>query len=131
MCFGELPLQRTRSDSQAFQPESEESPRRRKKTLSETPTPGREHAKKFGAERRSEITSDEGEFTIEDLIAEEDMVITISHSGYIKRTSVSTYRKQRRGGRGLSGQGSNRLCSRGRVATRVCNRPSDGGIAGR
>ena len=61
--------------------------------------------KKFGDERRSEITSDEGEFSIEDLIAEEDMVITISHSGYIKRTSVSTYRKQRRGGRGLSGQG--------------------------
>jgi DNA gyrase subunit A len=64
-----------------------------------------EIAKRFGDERRSEITSDEGEFTIEDLIAEEDMVITISHSGYIKRTSVSTYRKQRRGGRGLSGQG--------------------------
>ena len=60
--------------------------------------------KRFGDQRRSEITSDEGEFTIEDLIAEEDMVITISHSGYIKRTSVSTYRKQRRGGRGLSGQ---------------------------
>src|SRR6266446_2899900 len=50
-------------------------------------------ASKYGDERRSEITSDEGEFTIEDLIAEEDMVITISHSGYIKRTSVSTYRK--------------------------------------
>src|SRR6266568_3231101 len=62
-----------------------------------------EVANKYGDERRSEITSDEGEFTIEDLIAEEDMVITISHSGYIKRTSVSTYRKQRRGGRGLSG----------------------------
>ncbi len=62
-------------------------------------------AEVYGDERRSEITSDEGEFTIEDLIAEEDMVITISHSGYIKRTSVSTYRKQRRGGRGLSGQG--------------------------
>ncbi len=61
-------------------------------------------ADKFGDERRSEITSDEGEFTIEDLIAEEDMVITVSHSGYIKRTSVSTYRRQRRGGRGLSGQ---------------------------
>src|SRR4029079_1321566 len=61
-------------------------------------------ADKYGDERRSEITSDEGEFTIEDLIAEEDMVITISHSGYIKRTSVSTYRKQRRGGRGLSGE---------------------------
>src|SRR2546423_404856 len=64
-------------------------------------------ADKYGDDRRSEITSDEGQFTIEDLIAEEDMVITISHSGYIKRTSVSTYRKQRRGGRGLSGQGLN------------------------
>jgi DNA gyrase subunit A len=59
---------------------------------------------KYGDERRSEITSDEGEFTIEDLIAEEDMVVTISHTGYIKRTPVTTYRRQRRGGRGLSGQ---------------------------
>src|SRR6476620_1935995 len=61
-------------------------------------------AQKYGDERRSEITSDEGEFTIEDLIADEEMVVTISHSGYIKRTSVSTYKKQRRGGRGLNGQ---------------------------
>ncbi len=60
---------------------------------------------KFDDARRTEITSDEGEFTIEDLIAEEDMVVTISHSGYIKRTSVSTYKRQRRGGRGLNGQG--------------------------
>ncbi|MDB4911843.1 MAG: gyrase subunit [Gemmatimonadetes bacterium] len=60
---------------------------------------------KYGDDRRTEITSDEGEFTIEDLIAEEDMVVTVSHSGYIKRTSVSTYKKQRRGGRGLNGQG--------------------------
>ena len=59
---------------------------------------------KYGDERRSEITSDEGEFTIEDLIADEEMVVTISHSGYIKRTAVSTYKKQRRGGRGLNGQ---------------------------
>src|SRR5437764_790609 len=58
---------------------------------------------KYGDERRSEITSDEGEFTIEDLIADEEMVIAISHSGYIKRTSVSTYKKQRRGGRGNNG----------------------------
>jgi DNA gyrase subunit A len=62
-------------------------------------------AAKYGDERRSEITSDEGEFTIEDLIADEEMVVTISHSGYIKRTAVSTYKKQRRGGRGLNGQG--------------------------
>ena len=60
-------------------------------------------AKKYGDERRTEITSDEGEFTIEDLIADEEMVVTISHSGYIKRTSVSTYKKQRRGGRGNNG----------------------------
>jgi DNA gyrase subunit A len=62
-------------------------------------------AETYGDERRTEITSDEGEFTIEDLIAQEDMVVTVSHSGYAKRTSVSTYRKQRRGGRGLNGQG--------------------------
>jgi DNA gyrase subunit A len=62
-------------------------------------------AETYGDERRTEITSDEGEFTIEDLIAEEDMVVTVSHSGYVKRTSVSTYRRQRRGGRGLNGQG--------------------------
>jgi DNA gyrase subunit A len=61
-------------------------------------------AAKYGDERRTEITSDEGEFTIEDLIAEEDMVVTVSHSGYIKRTSVSTYKRQRRGGRGNNGQ---------------------------
>ena len=60
-------------------------------------------AKRFGDARRTEITSDEGEFTIEDLIAEEEMVVTISHTGYIKRTSVSSYKKQRRGGRGNNG----------------------------
>lgn len=59
----------------------------------------------YGDERRTEITSDNSEFTIEDLIAEEDMVVTISHSGYIKRTAASTYRRQRRGGRGSSGAG--------------------------
>jgi len=60
-------------------------------------------ADKYGDDRRTEITSDDGEFTIEDLIAEEDMVVTVTHSGYIKRTSISTYRKQRRGGTGSSG----------------------------
>ncbi len=77
-----------------------ESKDRRMKVLKEELT---EVAKKYGDERRTEITSDEGEFTIEDLIAEEEMVVTISHSGYIKRTSVSTYKKQRRGGRGNNG----------------------------
>ena len=57
----------------------------------------------YGDERRTEIRPDDGEFSIEDLIANEEMVVTISHSGYIKRTAVSTYRKQRRGGKGLTG----------------------------
>jgi DNA gyrase subunit A len=57
----------------------------------------------YGDDRRTEITSDQGEFTIEDLIADEEMVVTVSHSGYIKRTSISTYRRQRRGGKGLTG----------------------------
>jgi DNA gyrase subunit A len=60
-------------------------------------------AEKYGDKRRTEITGDQGEFTIEDLIAEEDMVVTISHAGYIKRTSVTTYRRQRRGGMGANG----------------------------
>ncbi|HZA98786.1 MAG TPA: DNA gyrase subunit A [Gemmatimonadales bacterium] len=57
----------------------------------------------FGDDRRTEIVADQGEFTVEDLIAEEDMVITISHSGYIKRIPITTYKRQRRGGRGLNG----------------------------
>jgi DNA gyrase subunit A len=57
----------------------------------------------YGDDRRTEILRDQGEFSVEDLIAEEDMVITVSHTGYIKRIAVSTYRKQRRGGRGLTG----------------------------
>jgi DNA gyrase subunit A len=56
----------------------------------------------FGDERRTEIIADQGEFSIEDLIAEEDMVITVSHSGYIKRLPVTSYRRQRRGGRGVT-----------------------------
>jgi DNA gyrase subunit A len=65
-----------------------------------------ELVKKFGNPRRTEIVADEGEFSIEDLIAEEDMVVTISHAGYIKRIPVTTYRRQRRGGRGLNGMGT-------------------------
>ena len=57
----------------------------------------------FGDNRRTEIVADQGEFTVEDLIAEEDMVITVSHSGYIKRIPITTYKRQRRGGRGLNG----------------------------
>ena len=59
----------------------------------------------FGDARKTEIVSDEGEFSVEDLIAEEDVVVTISHTGYVKRTSVSLYKRQRRGGRGKTGTG--------------------------
>jgi len=62
-----------------------------------------EVAQTFGDDRRTEIVADQGEFTVEDLIAEEDMVITVSHSGYIKRIPITTYKRQRRGGRGLNG----------------------------
>jgi len=58
---------------------------------------------KFGDERRTEIVAKTGEFSVEDMIAEEDMVITISHSGFIKRFPVSGYRRQTRGGRGATG----------------------------
>jgi len=58
---------------------------------------------KFNDERRTEIVPVEGEFTIEDLIKEEEMVITVSHTGYIKRTPLSIYQKQHRGGKGRRG----------------------------
>jgi DNA gyrase subunit A len=63
----------------------------------------REVQTKYGEDRRTEILADEGEFRIEDLIAEEDMAITVSNTGYIKRTAISTYRNQRRGGKGRIG----------------------------
>jgi len=59
--------------------------------------------KKFGDGRRSEIQYLANEMRIEDLIEEEDVVITVSHLGYIKRTSAAEYRSQRRGGRGAMG----------------------------
>jgi len=71
---------------------------RRMKILKEELT---EVAAGFGDQRRTEIVADQGEFSIEDLIAEEDMVITVSHAGYIKRLPVSAYRRQRRGGKGV------------------------------
>jgi DNA gyrase subunit A len=59
---------------------------------------------KYGDERRTEIVAQgPAAFEIEDLIVDEDMVITISHAGYVKRLALDTYRKQRRGGRGLTG----------------------------
>ena len=61
---------------------------------------------KYGEERRTEIIKDFTTLSIEDMIAEEEMVLTITHNGYIKRTSLSTYRSQRRGGRGVQGASS-------------------------
>jgi len=58
---------------------------------------------KYGDERRTEIVGDVGDFNIEDLIAEEDVVVTLSHEGYIKRMPLSTYRRQGRGGQGIIG----------------------------
>jgi DNA gyrase subunit A len=63
----------------------------------------REVQRDYGDERRTEIIESGAELTLEDLIADEDMAITVTHSGYIKRTPVSIYRAQRRGGMGRKG----------------------------
>lgn len=63
-----------------------------------------EIARKFGDDRRTEISTEEiGNYDLEDLITEETMVVTISHRGYIKRIPSTTYRSQRRGGKGITG----------------------------
>jgi len=62
-----------------------------------------ETRKKYGDERKTEIIDKEAEINIEDLIIEEDMVVTITHNGYIKRNPISLYRSQRRGGKGVTG----------------------------
>jgi len=58
---------------------------------------------KYADERRTDIVPETADLTIEDLITEEEMVITVSHNGYIKRNPLSIYRSQRRGGKGLTG----------------------------
>lgn len=63
----------------------------------------REISKKFGDKRRTEITRAERDLDVEDLIADEDMVVTITHTGYVKRIPVATYRSQKRGGKGVTG----------------------------
>lgn len=63
----------------------------------------REIKDKFGDERRTEITHEVETLELEDLIAEEDIVVTLTHSGYIKRLPIDTYRNQRRGGKGITG----------------------------
>jgi DNA gyrase subunit A len=62
--------------------------------------------RRFGDSRRTQIVPSVEEISIEDLIAEEDMVITISHAGYVKRQPVNGYRSQHRGGRGITGTGT-------------------------
>ena len=61
---------------------------------------------KYGDERRTRITVDTSSMNVEDLIAEEDVVITITHNNYIKRMPLTTYRNQKRGGRGITGMGT-------------------------
>ena len=63
----------------------------------------KEIKKQFGDERRTEIIEKTGEITMEDIIAEEDMVVTVTHGGYIKRNPTSLFRIQRRGGKGKTG----------------------------
>jgi DNA gyrase subunit A len=65
-----------------------------------------EMKRKFGDKRRTQIIQQMQDFTNEDLIAEEDIVITITHSGYVKRQPIDTYRSQKRGGRGIQGAGT-------------------------
>lgn len=62
--------------------------------------------RRFGDERRTVITTDVSKLDMEDLIAEEDIVITLTHGSYIKRLPVDTYRNQKRGGRGVAGMGT-------------------------
>lgn len=62
-----------------------------------------EVVKKFGDKRRTEIIYDSNDFKVEDLIANEEVIISITHRGFIKRTPVSTYRRQNKGGRGVKG----------------------------
>ncbi|NBO69189.1 MAG: DNA gyrase subunit A [Bacteroidetes bacterium] len=61
---------------------------------------------KYGDARRTEIVHDARDFTLEDMIANEEMIVTISHKGFIKRTAVTNYRRQHKGGRGASGAGT-------------------------
>ena len=63
----------------------------------------RETEKKYADKRRTEIAAAEKDLDVEDLIADEDMVVTITHTGYVKRIPVATYRSQKRGGKGVSG----------------------------
>ena len=66
----------------------------------------REVQKDHGDERRTQIIDDPGDIRLEDLVAVEDMAVTVTHGGYLKRTAVDTYRRQTRGGKGRIGMGT-------------------------
>jgi DNA gyrase subunit A len=66
----------------------------------------KEVQKVYGDERRTQIIEDTGEIRLEDLVAVEDVAVTVTHGGYLKRTSVDTYRRQSRGGKGRIGMGT-------------------------
>ena len=70
-----------------------------------------EVAERYGDDRRTEIAAEITDFSLEDLIAEEEAVVTVSHQGYIKRMPIDTYRRQRRGGRGVAGMSTRRFAS--------------------
>ena len=74
-----------------------------KKILGLVKTELKEIAEKYGDDRRTQITASEGDLDIEDVIADQQMVVSITASGYAKRTPLATYRQQRRGGRGVMG----------------------------
>jgi DNA gyrase subunit A len=74
-----------------------------KKVLGLVKSELKEIADKYGDDRRTEITASDGELDIEDVIADQQMVVSITASGYAKRTPLATYRQQRRGGRGVQG----------------------------
>jgi DNA gyrase subunit A len=76
------------------------SPERQRQVVS---TELSEIAAKYGDDRRTEIVAYDGDMSVEDLIAEEDVVVTITHGGYAKRTRADLYRAQRRGGKGVRG----------------------------
>ena len=65
-----------------------------------------EISEKYGEDRKTEIVPVGTTFSVEDMIVDEDVVLTFTHNGYVKRTAASTYRSQRRGGRGLQGAGA-------------------------
>jgi DNA gyrase subunit A len=66
----------------------------------------KEVQKEYGDERRTQIIEDTGEIRLEDLVAVEDVAVTVTHGGYLKRTAVDTYRRQSRGGKGRIGMGT-------------------------